>query len=544
MGELLQTNSLLLLFLVAAIGYFLGTIKIKGNSLGVSAVLFVGLAFGAINPEFNAPDILFQLGLVFFVYSIGLSSGPAFFNSFKTNGWRDFSFVLIMLTLSAIVAAGLFFLFDFSSATITGIYAGSTTNTPALASVIELVSNSDKYLLKDDLINQLAVGYSYSYPMGVLGVMIAIKLMEKLLKVDYDVEKKELRKIYPIDENLTSRTIKVTKSEATGMQLRDLVKDHGWKVVFGRIDAVDDGISLANWDKKLKIGDRIIAVGSGEEVLAVQEVLGEEAEEHLSENRKDFDVRRIFVSNHKVVGQKLSALNISQNYHAIITRIRRGDIDFLARGNTVLELGDRIRFVARRKDLDALAKLFGDSYYASSRVNIFSFGLGIAIGLLIGTIQFSLGSGISFKLGYAGGPLIVGLIFGALRRTGPIVWTLPYSANVTLRQIGLMLVLAVIGLKSGNTFINSLQDGQGLIIFAGGTIVALFTTTLSIFLGYKLMKIPFSLLLGFVSNQPAILDFTVGISRNRVPLIGYSLMFPISVVMKILYAQLLFLFLQ
>jgi putative transport protein len=190
MGELLTNNSLLLLFLVAAMGYFFGTIKIKGNSLGVSAVLFVGLAFGAINPEFNAPDILFQLGLVFFVYSIGLSSGPAFFNSFKNNGWRDLSFVLIMLTLSASIAIGLFFLFDFSAATITGIYSGSTTNTPSLASVIELVSNSTKYGDKDDLVNQLAVGYSYSYPMGVIGVMIAIKIMEKLLKVDYEVEKK------------------------------------------------------------------------------------------------------------------------------------------------------------------------------------------------------------------------------------------------------------------------------------------------------------------------------------------------------------------
>jgi putative transport protein len=244
------------------------------------------------------------------------------------------------------------------------------------------------------------------------------------------------------------------------------------------------------------------------------------------------------------VGQKLSALNISQRYHAIITRIRRGDIDFLARGNTILELGDRIRFVARRKDLDALAKLFGDSYYESSRVNIFSFGLGIAIGLLLGSIQFTLGSGISFKLGYAGGPLIVGLLLGAVRRTGSIVWTLPYSANVTLRQIGLMLVLAVIGLKSGNTFFNSLQDGEGLMIFAGGTIIAMLSTAISIFLGYKIMKIPFSLILGFVSNQPAILDFTVGISKNKVPLIGYSLMFPIALVMKILYAQLLFLFLS
>lgn len=543
MGELLKTNSLLLLFIVAALGYLLGTVKIKGNSLGVAAVLFVGLAFGAINPAFNAPDILFKLGLVFFVYSIGLSSGPAFFLSFKNNSWRDIGFVMIMLFLSAIIAVILFFIFDFTPATITGIYAGSTTNTPALAAVIELVSNNTLFASDESLINQLAVGYSYSYPMGVIGVMVAIKIMENLLKVDYEKEKNVLRKTYPIDENLTSKTIKVTRESATGMQLRDLVNENGWKVIFGRIDSGNEGISLANWDKKLKLGDKIIAVGNIEEIDAVTRILGEESEEHLSENRRDFDVRRIFVSNPEVVGQKLSALNISQKYHAIITRIRRGDIDFLASGNTILELGDRIRFVARRKDLDALAKLFGDSYYESSKVNIFSFGLGIAIGLLLGTIEFNLGNGISFKLGYAGGPLIVGLLLGAVRRTGAIVWTLPYSSNVTLRQIGLMLVLAVIGLKSGNTFFTSLQDGEGLLIFVGGTIIAMLSTIISLILGYKLMKIPFSLLLGFVSNQPAILDFTLGLSKNRVPLIGYSLMFPIGLVIKILFAQILFLLL-
>jgi len=184
---------LLLLFVVAAVGYFIGKIRIKGFSLGISAVLFVGLAFGAINADYNVPSIIFDLGLVFFVYSVGLSSGPAFFKSFQKNGMRDIVFVLTMLMVSAGVAIVLFYLMELDVASITGIYAGSSTNTPALASVIDLVNQHDK-TNSQSLTQSLVVGYTYSYPMGVIGVMIILKLMERIFKIDYNKEKEILRK--------------------------------------------------------------------------------------------------------------------------------------------------------------------------------------------------------------------------------------------------------------------------------------------------------------------------------------------------------------
>lgn len=534
----LADQPLLLLFVVAAIGYFIGKIRIKGSSLGVSAVLFVGLAFGAINTEYNVPNIIFELGLVFFVYSIGLSSGPAFFQSFKKNGLRDIAFVLVMLVMSALVAVALYYLLGLDAATITGVYAGSTTNTPALASVIDLIQQRDQEGAQS-LTQALVVGYTYSYPMGVLGVMVVLKLMERVFNVDYKKEKELLRKSYPLEDSLSSRSIKVTKTTATGKTLRDLNAQHGWGVLYGRIDH-GGSVGLTNWDTTLQLGDDIMVIGSPRQLDTVQAVLGEESANQISYDRKEYDVRRIFVSNENIVGRTISSLNLNEKYSAIITRIRRGDMDMLAKADTVLEMGDRIRFVARRKDLKALAKAFGDSYFKSSQVNLFSFGLGIALGLLLGTIPFSIPGGISFKLGMAGGPLIVGLVLGALRRTGPIIWTLPYGANVTLRQMGLIFLLAVIGLRSGNTFLGSLGASSGLIIFAGGVMLSMIAAMLSIIIGYKLFKIPFSLLIGFMSNQPAILDFATDMTRNKVPLIGYSLMFPIALVMKILFAQLLF----
>ncbi len=542
MDQLLSNNPMLLLFIVAAIGYLVGKVRIKGNSLGVSAVLFVGLAFGALNEDFNVPPIIFQLGLIFFVYSVGLSSGPAFFKSFKKNGLRDIGFVLVMLSISALIAIAIYYVLKLDAASITGIYSGSTTNTPALASVIDLVERRgaiDHQSIKDSLV----IGYTYSYPMGVIGVMIVLKIMEHVFKIDYAKEKEELKKSYPLEEELSSRAVKITSDSLHGMTLRDISqKLNNVNILFGRISSGLE-TTLANWDTIVHLDDELIIIGSYDDLDKATAILGIETADNISYDRKEYDVRRIFVSNPAVVAKTISSLNLTASFSAVITRIRRGDVDMLAKPDTVLEMGDRIRFVARRKDLKGLSKLFGDSYYKSSQVNLFSFGLGIALGLILGSIEISLPGDTSFKLGMAGGPLIMGLILGALRRTGPIVWTLPYGANVTLRQMGLIFLLAVIGLSSGNKVISSLGGNEWIIVFIGGTVLSMLAAFFSIIIGYKLFKIPFSLLLGFLSNQPAILDFATDMSKNKVPLIGYSVMFQIALVMKILFAQLLFIIL-
>lgn len=542
MIKFLESNPLLLLFFVSAIGYLVGRIKVWGTGLGISAVLFVGLFFGAMNPAFDVPEIIFQLGLVIFVYTIGITSGPAFFQSFQKNGWRDISFVLIMLTLSALVAIIIHYIMNFDGATTVGIYSGSSTNSPSLASAIELINQG--YKNKANHIQNLVVGYTFSYPMGVLGVMLAIKIMEKRFKINYEAEKYILRKDYPIDENLTSRTLRITNRMVFGKTLRTLMRDFQWNVVFGRMESFRHGkMTLTHWESELNENDKITVVGTLEELNSVQEVLGDVDPESLSFNRKEFDIVRIFVSNPEVVGKTISSLNLNEKYSALITRIRRGDMEMLAKSDTVLEIGDRIRFVAKREDISSIQKLFGDSYHAASKIDIFSFGLGIAVGLLLGMLEIPLPGGIVFKLGYAGGPLVVGLILGTLKRTGPIVWSLPYGTNVTLNQLGLILLLAVLGIRSGNTMLDAVSQGQWIPIFMGGAVLSISAAIISLWIGYRIFKIPFSLLLGFVSNQPAILEFASDITKNKVPSIGYAFMFPISLVMKILYAQILLLLL-
>ncbi|MCB9041094.1 MAG: hypothetical protein H6557_31075 [Lewinellaceae bacterium] len=540
MVEAFIENPVLLLFVVAGLGYGVGSIRVRGSNLGVAAVLFVGLAIGSLSPELQIPETIIFLGLAIFVYTIGLSSGPSFFATFRQRGSRDIIFVIIMLTFSASITVGLHFLFQFEASTTSGLFAGSTTNTPALAGLLDAISNvrAEDGSVKD-MSQQAVVGYSLSYPMGVLGVMLAIVLMQRALKIDYRKEERELRQEYPVRQSITSRTLEVTHPEAAGISIRDLKRKHKMAAVFGRLQRGEQ-TQLANMDTTFEVGDQVAVVGDEEEISRIAGIMGKELPFRLSYDRTEYDTRRIFVSNPKIAGERLATLNLNEKYAAIITRVRRGDIDILANSNTVLELGDRVRFVARRTDIPRISEIFGDSYDDLSRINLLSFGLGMATGLLLGMITFQLPGGVSFKLGYAGGPLIVALILGALRRTGPIVWTLPYSANLTLRQIGLILLLAGVGVNSGHTFMATIAQGGGGIIFLAGTIISFLTAVATLFIGYKLLKIPFSFLIGMVANQPAILDFALEKSQNKLPNIGFTLMLPVALITKIVYVQFLF----
>ena len=541
MISLFQANPLLLLFTVAAIGYWVGTIKVRGTSLGVAAVLFVGLGFGALDPNMQVSETIIFMGLAIFVYTVALQSGHAFFTNLRSRGLRDIGFVISMLALSACATVGVHFLLGFNAATTAGLFSGITTNTPALAGLIDLITNSDASN-RTDLSKLAVVGYSLCYPMGVIGVMIAIKLGERLFRVNYRREAESLQHQYPIQQSLDTITIKVTQPEAVGKSLRDLNTDQRWRVIFGRMKS-EDNVFLPNWDTVLKLGDLLTVVGAPHEHERVILALGEVSGIKLADDRSLYDTRRMFVSNPEVAGEKITSLNIPERFSALITRIQRGDMDLLAHGSTILELGDQVRVVTRRQDIPGLQKLFGDSYERLSHINLLSFGLGMALGLVLGMITFQLSPELGFRLGFAGGPLIIGLILGYLRRTGPIVWTLSYSTNLTLRQFGLILLLAGIGINSGHTFLTTLQGGDGGYIFLAGTIVSILTALTTLTLGHKVLKIPFTMLLGMVSNQPAILDFSMDQCGNKLPMVGFTLMMPIALITKILVVQLLFLLL-
>ena len=274
--------------------------------------------------------------------------------------------------------------------------------------------------------------------------------------------------------------------------------------------------------------------------------LGEAAPEALELDRHTLDFRRIFVSNPLLVGKPLRELDLPRQQGAIITRLRRGDKEILPHGDTLLELGDRVRVVTRRENLDAVSRYFGDSYLRLSEVDVVSLGLGLALGLLLGMVPIPLPGGMSFTLGLAGGPLLVALLLGWLERTGPIVWSLPYSANLTLRQLGLTLFLAGIGTRSGHSFATTLGEGGGWAIFLAGVLITCAAALSLLYLAHRWLRIPMGLCIGMLAGlqtQPALLAFANEQARNDLPNIGYATVYPLATIAKILCAQALLLFL-
>lgn len=541
MVQLLVDNPLLLLVIVAAIGYAVGQIKIAGTSLGIAAVLFIGLFFGALDPRLKLPDAFYLLGLVVFVYTIGLSSGPTFFRTLRRQGLRDNLLCVGMLVLGAGLLAALQRFLGLRPALVAGMFAGSFTNTPALASVLDYIRSYAPAATRDQLLSDPVVGYSATYIIGVIGPMLAMLVLRRLWRVDYAREAAELRTQGLISDRLEQRTIRVTHGELAHQSLAALTDANQWDVVFGRVRH-EQQLALANGQTYFQPGDLVAAIGTTQNLDRVTQALGEPSEERLDLDRSALDYRRIFVSNPDVAGQRLKDLHLMERFGAVVTRVRRGDTDLLPHGDTMLELGDRVRVVSDPARMEAISAFFGDSYRALSEVNILTLSLGLALGLLVGLIPIPLPGGVRLSLGYAGGPLLVALILGSYERTGPLVWSLPYSANLTLRQIGLILFLAGIGTRAGSALLTTFTQGGGLMLVLAGALATCTMVLTVLWVGYRLLRIPMSILVGMVAGlqtHPALLSFATEQTGNDVPMIGYTAVYPVAIIAKIIIAQLL-----
>ncbi len=498
MIQLLIDNPLLLLFVVAAIGYPLGQIRIRGSSLGVAAVLFAGLGVGALHPDLKLPEIVYSLGLVLFVYTVGLSSGPGFFASLQRKGLRYNLLAVGVILFAAGLVVVAHFLLQLKPTLTAGLFAGSLTNTPALAGVVEYIKGYAPQALRDQMLAEPVIGYSISYPMGVVAMILVISLVQRLWRVDYQAEAESLPE-FATNKELHARTVSVTRPDATGKPIRKLIAQDRWDVIFARLKR-DDQLMLVDGGMRLELGDQVSLVGTLEELDRVGGYLGELSDQRLDFDRSELDYRRMFVSNPHLAGRRLRDLHLIREFEAVVTRVRRGDFELLPDGDTVLELGDQVRVLAHRNRLEKVREIFGDSYRALGEIDVLSFSLGVALGLLLGSIPISLPGGVVFKLGIAGGPLVAALILGAMGRTGPMVWSLPYSANLTLRQVGLVLFLAAIGTRSGYAFVTTLIQGNGALIFAAGTLVTAAAALATLWIGHKLMKIPMGLLIGMLAG--------------------------------------------
>jgi putative transport protein len=541
--ELLASNPLLVLFSVVGLGYLVGSARVFGFSLGVSAVLFVGLAFGAVDTRLALPEYIYVIGLVLFVYAVGLQSGPGFFASFGKRGMRLNLVAVGLLVLGALTAGLVGRLTHLPGVEVAGLFCGALTNTPALAGTVETIKQIAASRPPAELQALLArpvVAYGLAYPFGVLGVLLAFWGFSRLFRIDFAREEAERRRTSGAGQ-IESRTYRVTNPGLLGLTVREalaMMVDPGF--VLSRIRK-GEHLEVALPETRLAAGDLVVAVGNPASLGRARILFGEECAEHLPAPQADgISYRRVFVSSHQVVGRTVAQLHL-ERFHATITRLRRGDADFVPSPDTVLELGDRVRVVAPSKDLDQVSKFFGDSIRALSEADFLSMSLGIVLGVLLGMIPIPLPNGTTFKLGFAGGPLIVALIAGRLERTGPITWGLPFEANLVLRQLGLVFFLAGVGTRAGQGFSTTFAE-SGAVLIPVGAVITTVVAVGAILAGYRFLKLPMSAVMGMASGmqtQPACLAFATQHCGNDMPNEWYASVYPASMISKILLAQIL-----
>ncbi len=538
--EIVQHSEPLLLFLIIGLGFLAGQIRFRGFKLGVAAVLFVGLLFGGWQPEgqqsFAIAHQVMQVGLILFVYAIGLTSGPGFFTSLKSRGIRFNIALVLALGGGAVITLFVGRWMGLTAGQISGVFCGGLTNTPALAAVTELATNLGLGNPSDP-----AVGYSMAYPFGILGGMMAFQIFVWVYRKQAAMEKSEAMTQARAKSKLKSASFKIRNSALFGRAIGELRIQEKVGLIISRFRH-GDTITIPTKYSVLQEGDVVKVVGVEVCIQKGEEYFGKKSNDNLLDPGGSITMRRILVSRKELSGRTIEQLELDRRYNAQVTRLRRADVDIIPEYNTKIEVGDRIRVVMPTDKAAAVAEFFGDSERSISEFDYAALTLGISLGVLIGMVPIPLPGGTFVSLGFAGGPLVAGLVLGKLGRTAPLVWSLPAESNHTLCHIGLLFFLAAVGVMAGGRFFQALAtDGWQLLVL--GLLTTSVTTAMTLLLLRHYGKATIVSAIGATSGmqtQPATLARAYEMSKSDETYVAYATTYPVAMVGKILLAQLLY----
>lgn len=516
-----------ILFLIVTIGIVLGKVRFFGITLDSSAVIFVALLFGHYG--FTVPEIFQQIGLIFFIYSIGIQAGPGFFESFQKKGFQLIVIAGTVVMSGAVFAliAAYFFEIDFRLAV--GLFTGSLTSTPGLAAAIE----SSRSTLA-------SIGYGVAYPFGVIGVILFVRLAPRFFKLDvrkaemdYD---KDVAQDYPeiISKNFIVENDNIVNKTIGNLEIRSMTGANISRIVHDGHAFVPDADSI------LHKGDLIKAVGTEKSLKKIRLLIGRETSQDIPRSG-EFDVQWILVTNKKVVRKTLGELNLFNNYTATVTRIRRSGIDITPNAASQIRFGDKLMVASSKGNMPAVIKLFGNNVKILNEADFLPISAGIVIGVLLGILDIPLPGGKVFNLGLSGGVLISGLVLSRIGKTGPIIWNVSGPANQLLRQIGLLFFLAAVGTHAGETLMETLKT-NGLLLVSTGIILTLLPMIISTLVGMYAFRINFLSLLGTLvggmTSTPG-LSAVDSMTDSNAPSIAYATVYPFALVIMIICAQLL-----
>lgn len=537
--QLLHTSQPLLLFLVVGLGYLLGQIEYRGFALGVAGVLFVGLAFGmwrpANTPSLEIADEITVVGLILFVYAVGLTTGPGFFSSFRQRGIRFNLAVVTGLVAGAALALVVGRWLGLSASLIAGVFSGALTNTPALAAVTQLLRGIDPAATADP-----TLGYSVAYPFGILGALLAFQIFAWCDRAELDSERANAVAVASGAMKVVSADFEIRNPALFDKAIGELRVQSQTGLILSRLRHGNETVVPTKYTL-LREGDVVVAVGTQANFEKARDYFGSESEEHLELSRERIEMRRLLVSAREVVGRTLAELDLDRQFNAQVTRLRRVDVDIVPTDETVIELGDRIRVVAPRERMAEIARFFGESERELAELDYAAITLGISLGVLLGMVPIPISGGSHLSLGFAGGPLLAGLILGKIGRTGPVVWAIPLAANQAIRHLGLLLFLAGVGVTAGGRFLQAIAtSGWQLLLLGALTTIA--TTAIVMLL---LRRVAFASVIGTMGaasgmqTQPASLARAHEICQSDETYLTYALTYPVAMVGKILLAQLL-----
>lgn len=514
-GQLLERSPMLALFAAIGLGYALGQVSFRGFSLGVGAVLFAGLALGAIAPTAAPPGLVSSIGLVMFLYGIGVQYGKQFFAGLKGPGlkWN-------LLAAAGVLGAGAVALLlgragGVSPAYAVGLFAGSLTSTPALQAALDAAGTRDP-----------AIGYSIAYPLGVVVPILCLFVFSRVVKP----------RLVPAPPPL--QLLEITLGASGGTTVAELLSGLPPGV---ELIAVRQGHAnkLPDPQARLVAGDAVLLFGQPDALEKARLALGRADAGRIAKDRGDLDVVRLFVSRPAVVGTAIADLAFPAGVSAKIAEVRRGDAVLFPAPDLVLEYGDRVGMIAPREAFPSLRKHFGDSLKSTAEFSYVSIGLGMSLGVLLGLVSVPIPAVGSFSLGLAGGPLLVSLLLGRLGRTGPLSWHVPLSANLTLRNFGLTLFLAAVGLGAGAPFVKTVAE-TGLVFLVIGAAIVLGAIVCVMLLGHLLFGMSTDDLFGVVSGttgNPAILVYANrALASDRID-VAFATVFPSMTILKIVFAQ-------
>jgi len=519
LGALLNSQPFVAVFLAIGLGYAVGNVKIAGFSLGVGAVLFVGLFIGVIAPKSAPPAIVGTLGLVLFLYGIGIQYGVEFFRGLVSAGGIKANLLALVAVTAAVFAAVLCartmgFGIDFAL----GIFAGSLTSTGALQAAAAAVGNQSP-----------AIGYACAYPFGVFGPILCFYLFKMILRPKVEV---------PDPKRLATAEVTAASHKLAGMSVASIAP----KIPAGieLIALRRQGTNLLPQPEHVFADQDVLVLAGYPEALGKLEGLNPSRD--ALADRQHLDYTMVYVSKPDMVGMRLGDVPHPPGCSMEIMQVRRGDSDILPNPDLVLEYGDRLGLIVNPESRATVVKHFGDSVLAEASFSFVALGLGIALGALVGLIPIPIPGVGTVTLGLAGGPLVVALVLGWLGRTGPILWHMPASANMVLRNFGLALFLARVGIDSGTPFVDQVSHSGFAFVFAG-MIVLLMVVLLVLLVGYFILKMKFDDLLGIASGatgNPAILAYANSLAPTGKPDINYAIVFPgVGTIVKIVAVQIL-----